>query len=133
MIDCSKTESYFAEKRRMTKRAEKGLCKLSCSDCPLCNNNNGEGLSCATFEMYYPEKAISAIQRWSDEHPPKTSLTESQPRKSILVDEVDEQVIRYVTTYECPNCGKHLVGNGLLNYCYNCGQKLDWSDKMGGE
>lgn len=52
MIDCSKTENYFVEKRRMTKRAEKGLCKLSCSDCPLCNNNNGEGLSCATFEMY---------------------------------------------------------------------------------
>lgn len=76
MIDCSKTENYFAEKRRMTKRAEKGLCKLSCSDCPLCSNNNGEGLSCATFEMYYPEKAISAIQRWSDEHPPKTYLSE---------------------------------------------------------
>lgn len=75
-IDCSKTENYFAEKRRMTKRAEKGLCKLSCSNCPLCNNNNGEGLSCATFEMYYPEKAISAIQRWSDEHPQKTYLTE---------------------------------------------------------
>lgn len=76
MIDCSKTENYFVEKRRMTKRAEKGLCKLSCSDCPLCSNNNGEGLSCASFEMYYPEKAISAIQRWSDEHPPKTYLSE---------------------------------------------------------
>lgn len=76
MIDCSKTENYFAEKRRMTKRAEKGLCKLSCSDCPLCNNNNGEGLSCATFEMYYPEKAISAIQRWSDKHQQKTYLSE---------------------------------------------------------
>lgn len=76
MVDCNITANYFVEKRRMTKRAEKGLCKLSCSDCPLCNNNNCEGLSCATFEMYYPEKAISAIQRWSDEHPPKTYLSE---------------------------------------------------------
>lgn len=76
MIDCSKTENYFVEKRRMTKRTEKGLCKLRCSDCPLCNNNNGEGLSCSAFEMYYPEKAISTIQRWSDEHPPKTYLSE---------------------------------------------------------
>lgn len=50
--------------------------------------------------------------------------------KPILAD---EYVIRYVTTYECPNCGKHLVGNGLLNYCYHCGQKLDWSDEMDGE
>lgn len=76
MIDCSKTENYFAEKRRMTKRAEKGLCKLSCADCPLCNNNNSEGLSCATFEMYYPKKAVEAVQKWSDEHPQKTYLTE---------------------------------------------------------
>lgn len=93
MIDCSKTENYFAEKRRMTKRAEKGLCKLSCSDCPLCNNNNGEGLSCATFEMYYPEKAISAIQRWSDEHPPKTFLTEflkNYPNAQLRIDGTPE-------------------------------------------
>lgn len=54
----------------------------------------------------------------------------SQPKKPIPAD---EQVIRCVTTYECPNCGKHLVDNGLLNYCYNCGQKLDWSDGMEGE
>lgn len=34
MIDCSKTENYFAEKKRMTKRAGNGLCKLGCSNCP---------------------------------------------------------------------------------------------------
>lgn len=98
MIDCSKTENYFAEKRRMTKRAEKGLCKLSCSDCPLCNNNNGEGLSCATFEMYYPEKAISAIQRWSDEHPPKTFLTEflkNYPNAQLRIDGTPKVVCPY--------------------------------------
>lgn len=54
----------------------------------------------------------------------------SQPRKPI---KSDRQGIRYVTTYECPNCGRKFVGNGLLNYCYNCGQKLDWSDEMDGE
>jgi hypothetical protein len=26
--------------------------------------------------MYYPEKAVKAVQKWSDEHPPKTFLTE---------------------------------------------------------
>lgn len=118
MIDCSKTENYFAEKRRMTKRAEKGLCKLSCSDCPLCSNNNGEGLSCATFEMYYPEKAISAIQRWSDEHPPKTYLSE---------------LLKYFPKVELNNkglpkwiCPHHLGLNeiedcsGIDNYCAEC-------------
>lgn len=49
-------------------------------------------------------------------------------RKPILVD---EQVIRYI--YECPNCGRRFRNNGSLNYCYNCGQRLDWSDGMEGE
>lgn len=53
----------------------------------------------------------------------------SKSRKPILAD---EQVIRYVTTYKCPNCGRQFTGNGLLNYCYHCGQRFDWSDKMGG-
>lgn len=60
----------------MTKRTKNGLCKIKCSNCPLCSNNNGEGLSCPTFEMYYPEKAIEVVQKWSDEHPQKTFLTE---------------------------------------------------------
>nr|DAN07739.1 MAG TPA: hypothetical protein [Caudoviricetes sp.] len=76
MIDCTKTTNYFTEKLRMTKRTKNGLCKIKCSNCPLCSNNNGEGLSCPDFEMYYPEKAVKAVQRWSDEHPQKTFLTE---------------------------------------------------------
>lgn len=78
MIDCSKTENYFAEKRRMTKRTEGGICKLKCSNCPLCSENNGtsESLSCGCFEMLYPEKAVKAVQKWSDEHPQTTYLSE---------------------------------------------------------
>lgn len=76
MIDCSKTENYFAEKRRMTKRAKNGLCKLGCSNCPLCSINNNKGRSCTAFEMLYPEKAIEIVQKWSDEHPQRTYLSE---------------------------------------------------------
>lgn len=76
MIDCNITTNYFNEKLKMTKRTKNGLCEIKCGNCPLCSNNNGEGLPCLEFEMYYPEKAIKAVQRWSDEHPPKTFLTE---------------------------------------------------------
>lgn len=78
MIDCSKTENYFAEKLRMTKRTRKGLCEIDCSVCPLCSENNGTSglVSCTTFEMLNPEKAIEIVQRWSDEHPQKTYLSE---------------------------------------------------------
>ena len=76
MIDCNITKNYFNEKLKMTKRTKNGLCENKCSNCPLCSNNNGEGLPCPDFEMYYPEKAIEAVQRWSDEHPPRTYLSE---------------------------------------------------------
>lgn len=76
MSDCSKTENYFAEKRRMTKRSANGLCKLGCSNCPLCSVSNNKGLTCTDFEAFYPEKAIKIVQKWSDEHPQRTYLTE---------------------------------------------------------
>lgn len=78
MIDCSKTENYFAEKARMTKKDKLGRCKLYCGECPLNNKNNGtsENLLCGAFEAIYPQKAIEFVQKWSDEHPQKTFLTE---------------------------------------------------------
>lgn len=80
MIDCSKTENYFAEKRRMTmaKRlsAKWGVCKLSCNECPLFITNNGIGDSCTNLEAHCPKKAVEIIQKWSDEHPQKTYLSE---------------------------------------------------------
>lgn len=76
MIDCSNTREYFAEKARMTKRAGDGVCHIKCVDCPLGTTNNGINVLCSDLETLYPEKAISAIQRWSDEHPPKTYLSE---------------------------------------------------------
>ena len=68
MVDCNITANYFNEKRRMTKR-----CELGCSNCPL---NKDKILSCITFQMLYPEKAIAIVQKWSDEHPQKTFLSE---------------------------------------------------------
>lgn len=78
MIDCSKTENYFAEKLRMTKRTRRQGCKIKCSECPLSSQNNGtsDSMSCITFEMYHPEKAIAIVQKWSDEHPQRTYLSE---------------------------------------------------------
>lgn len=78
MIDCNITTNYFNEKLRMTKKTSRERCQIKCSECPLSILNNGtsERMTCVTFETLYPEKAISAIQRWSDEHPQKTFLTE---------------------------------------------------------
>jgi hypothetical protein len=76
MIDCSKTMNYFIEKSRMIKQQKDGVCKLDCSDCPLSISNNNTGISCSYFETGYPEEAIAIMQKWSDEHPQKTYLSE---------------------------------------------------------
>lgn len=76
MIDCSKTENYFAEKRRMTKMKKRGLCETECSKCPLGCDNNGKGEDCSALEMLYFKEAIAIVQKWSDENPKETFLTE---------------------------------------------------------
>lgn len=51
---------------------------------------------------------------------------EKQVAKKPITTE--EQNIRYGMTYTCPSCGKHFTGTGIADYCYHCGQALDWSD-----
>lgn len=82
MIDCNITKNYFNEKQRMAKKRKlyAGIykCELNCSDCPLSSLNNDatDKMTCSEFEMLYPEKAIAIVQKWSDEHPQKTFLSE---------------------------------------------------------
>lgn len=82
MIDCNITKNYFNEKQRMTKKrklyAGTYKCELDCSDCPLSSLNNDatNKMTCGEFEMLCPEQAIEVVQRWSNEHPQKTFLTE---------------------------------------------------------
>lgn len=115
MIDCTKTTNYFNEKLRMTKRTKNGTCKIKCSNCPLSSENNGtsEGLLCGGFEMYYPEKAVKAVQKWSDEHPQKTFLTELLkifPNTTLDDDGTPESVCPYdLGLKDIDNCDKGCV------------------------
>lgn len=34
--------------------------------------------------------------------------------------------IRYTDEYRCPTCGGAFTGTGIADYCYHCGQRLDW-------
>lgn len=76
MIDCTKTENYFNEKLRMTKRKKNGVCEIKCNDCPLNITNNGIGIPCSDFETIYPKKAILIVQRWSNTYPQRTYLSQ---------------------------------------------------------
>lgn len=65
MIDCNITANYFAEKERLCASI------LECIDCPLRHGNDYTNI-----ENKYPKRAISIVQKWSNEHPQKTYLTE---------------------------------------------------------
>lgn len=125
MIDCAKTENYFAEKRRMTKRAKNGLCKLGCSNCPLCSINNNKGQSCTAFEMLYPEKAIEVVQKWSNEHPRKTYLSEflkNYPNAKLDEDGTPHKL--------CPWHLGLISVNSCHNNCVRCwNQPVEESEK----
>ena len=119
MIDCSKTENYFIEKMRMTKRTRGEGCKIKCSECPLSSQNNGtsECMSCITFEMYYPQRAISIVQQWSDEHPQRTYLSEfleHYPNAQLDDDGTPENI--------CPCCLGWMDINdcGMDHSCAEC-------------
>lgn len=111
MIDCSITENYFAEKIRMTRSTESkyGICKIDCKKCPLYPTNNGtsEKLSCTSIEKFYPEKAISIVQRWSDEHPQKTYLSEflkNYPNAPLVHDGTPEICLRKLGLTDIKTC-----------------------------
>lgn len=124
MIDCTKTEQYFAEKQRMVKLQTGEVCEISCEECPLSSMNNGEDIVCSDFETCYPEKAIAIIQKWSDKHPQKTYLTEflkNYPNAKLDEDGTPHKL--------CPWHLGLISVNSCRNNCVRC-----WSQPVrGGE
>ena len=56
----------------------------------------------------------------------RAAVEKRKPKKPI---KDREQGIRYTSAYTCPSCGRGFTGTGIANYCYHCGQRLDWSDE----
>ena len=53
-----------------------------------------------------------------------SALEKQIPKKPL---KSDRQEIGYSLNYDCPNCGYKFAGTGSVDYCYHCGQALDWS------
>ncbi len=51
------------------------------------------------------------------------SLEKQIPKKPIYVEN-----ITLTDVYKCPCCKKRFTGTSIAEYCYHCGQALDWSD-----
>jgi hypothetical protein len=76
--------------------------------------NNGIGDSCTNLEIHYPKKTVEIIQKWSDEHPPKTYLSEflkNYPNAKLRADRTPQGACLYdlglISKDDCrkkPNC-----------------------------
>ena len=64
--DCSKTVNFIPEKERMCGSFD------DCSDCPLNSTKNSVGAGCEIVVTSHIDKAVEIVQKWSDEHQPKT-------------------------------------------------------------
>ena len=70
---------YFEKKKRMLDslgRTSGGCVSVSCLVCPLGCFKNGERVDCGELEVMHPERAIEIIEKWSQEHPRKTFLSD---------------------------------------------------------
>jgi hypothetical protein len=67
--------NYMREKDRMCSSYIKSCNDCLESECPLKVTQNGITITCRRFESLYLEQAIEIVQKWSDEHPQKTYLT----------------------------------------------------------
>lgn len=119
MIDCSKTKNYLSEQARMTKSSDVGVCRISCNHCPLSRFNNDEEMLCTELELTHPEKAIEIVQKRSDEHPPKTYLTEFL--KNYPNAELDHGVPKVCLKKlgAVSGCAKTKEGDLYIS-CYRC-------------
>ena len=64
---------------------------------------------------------------------PKECRETVEKQKAKKPQKTESEGYRYTDTYRCPNCGGNFSGTGIANYCYHCGQKLDWEGAERGD
>lgn len=61
------------------------------------------------------------------------ALEKQTPKKPLYVGEFTRTLFRKEPCYTCPTCGncllkKQMNERQVTNYCWDCGQKIDWSE-----
>lgn len=77
-------------------------------------------------------KALEEIQQYRAIGTPEEcrAAVEQQIPKRPTLCKSDEQTTRYTADYRCQKCNGMFTGTGIANYCYHCGQRLDWEEQL---
>ncbi|MCL2775045.1 MAG: zinc ribbon domain-containing protein [Oscillospiraceae bacterium] len=91
--------------------------------------DNGKIVTGHCFKMYISNKGwVYGIQ--VRENPNYMTNYEVDP-DTVEPVSVKVESSGQVNKKKCPNCG--IIVNPGENYCYDCGQRLSWSEVKGGE
>lgn len=76
------------------------------------------------------EKCATRLAEYEDTGLMPEQMRELKERDTAKkpIKTADETGIRYTDSYRCPNCGGNFTGTGIADFCYHCGQRLDWSE-----
>ena len=70
----------------------------------------------------------SIVQEVEKQHIKNASMVAVEKQKPMKPIKTETEGYMFTDTYRCPTCGGNFSGTGIADYCYHCGQKLDWSD-----
>lgn len=71
------------------------------------------------------QQVIKVYSKQAYENVVRPAVEKQKPVKLIM----EEDESWHSTVYVCPTCGAKYGGRATISdYCYHCGQKLDWSD-----
>ncbi len=115
---------YLRKKAKATKK-----CKTRCVDCLLFDSNNGYECDCASLEYEHPEEAIAIVQKWAQEHPRKTFLTdflEKYPNAPLEDNGIPGFCIGRLGNLPCGCAEKCILPSGYITSdCAPC-----WNQRM---
>ena len=74
--------------------------------------------------LEYLEKQIVEYRAIGTVEECRSAVKRMRLRKPLKID----AGYRFTDTYRCPECRKNFSGTGIADYCYHCGQALDWSE-----
>lgn len=87
-----------------------------------------------SLEKLFTATAINAlkeIQRYREIGTVEECREDRERQKPKKPKKVTNSGVRYTDEYVCPNCEQHFTGTGIAEYCYHCGQAIDWNENLG--
>ena len=133
------TEREAAEKLRAYAKCQSLQVKGIYEDCnneicdnrDLCYMQGTTGEHCEAIDIAI--QALEEIQQYRAIGTVEECGAAVEKQKAKKPQKTESEGYRYTDTYRCPNCGGNFSGTGIANYCYHCGQKLDWEGAERGE